>query len=214
MRIIIKLEHMKLEQSGLPYKFWEKVATHGIYAYNRCHLPKIGITPYEAFYRAKPDVSNLRIFGSLVYIYISKETALQYKYIAKAFRGIFTGYSSSGYRIWNLCKRIFVVSNYCTIKEYVKGVSLLNPASQLYRRLVGTIAESDDGSTDDSDNPDTDYGDTIIVDTGNQQLDDLLENDRENHSDTERGAAENASRDAIGGASGLNEPPEPLFENN
>jgi hypothetical protein len=70
-----------------------------IYAYNRYHLPKISITLYEAFYRAKLDVSNLRIFGSLVYIYIPKEIALYYKYIAKAFRGIFTSYSSSGYRI-------------------------------------------------------------------------------------------------------------------
>jgi hypothetical protein len=98
-----------------------------------------------------------------------------------------------------------------SIKEHVKGVSLLNPASQLYRRLVGTAAESDDGSTDDSDNPDTDYGDTIIVDTENQQLDDPLENDGENHSDAEGGAAENASRDAIGGVSDLSKPPEPLF---
>jgi hypothetical protein len=126
------------------------------------------MTPYEAFYGAKPDVSNLRIFGSLAYVHIPKETASWYKHMAKAFRGIFTGYGGSGYRIWNPRKRIFAISNYCTIKEHVKGVSLLNPASQLYRRLVGTAAESDDGSTDDSDNPDTDYGDTIIVDTGNQ----------------------------------------------
>jgi hypothetical protein len=84
------------------------------------------MTLYEAFYGAKPDVSNLWIFGSLAYIYIPKEIALWYKYMAKAFRGIFTGYSSSGYRIWNPRKRVFVVSNYCTIKEYIKGVYLLN----------------------------------------------------------------------------------------
>ena len=55
------------------------------------------MTLYKAFYRAKPDVSNLRIFGSLVYIYIPKEIALWHKHMAKAFRGIFTSYSSSGY---------------------------------------------------------------------------------------------------------------------
>jgi len=84
------------------------------------------MTLYEAFYRVKLDVSNLRVFGSLAYVYIPKEIALWYKYIAKAFRGIFTGYSSSGYRIWNPRKYSFVVSNYCTIKEYIKGVCLLN----------------------------------------------------------------------------------------
>jgi hypothetical protein len=87
--------------------------------------------------------------------------------MAKAFRGIFTGYSSSGYRIWNSRKRIFVISNYYTIKEHIKGVSLLNPASQLYRKLVGTTAESNNNSISDSDNPDSDYRDTIIINTGN-----------------------------------------------
>jgi hypothetical protein len=125
------------------------------------------MTLYEAFYGAKPDISNLCIFGSLAYIHIPKEIALWHKHMAKAFRGIFTGYSGSGYRIWNPCKRIFVVSNHYTIKEHIKGVSLLNPVSQLYRRLVGTATESDNGSTNDSDNPDIDYGDTIIIDTGN-----------------------------------------------
>jgi hypothetical protein len=122
---------------------------------------------YEIFYGAKPDVSNLCIFGSLAYIHIPKEIALWHKHMAKAFRGIFTSYSGSGYRIWNPRKRIFVISNYYIIKKYVKGVLLLNPVSQLYRRLVGTAIESDNGSTDDLDNPDTDYGDTIIINTGN-----------------------------------------------
>jgi hypothetical protein len=99
MCIIIESERTELEQSGLLYDFWEEAAIYRIYTYNRCHLPKIGITPYKAFYRAKPDVSNLRIFGSLAYIYIPKEIASWHKHIAKAFRGIFTSYSSSGYRI-------------------------------------------------------------------------------------------------------------------
>jgi hypothetical protein len=87
--------------------------------------------------------------------------------MAKAFRGIFTGYSGSGYRIWNPRKRIFIISNYYTIKEYVKGILLLNPVSQLYSRLVRATIESDNNSTNNSDNPDIDYGDTIIINTRN-----------------------------------------------
>jgi len=67
---------MELEQLGLPYDFWEEVTIYRIYAYNWYHLPKISITPYKAFYRVKPDISNLRVFGSLAYIYILKEIAL------------------------------------------------------------------------------------------------------------------------------------------
>ena len=126
------------------------------------------MTLYEVFYGVKPDISNLRIFGSLAYVYILKETASWHKHMAKAFRGIFTGYGGSGYRIWNPRRGVFVISNYCTIKEHVKGVSLLNPASQLYRRLVGTAIELDNTSSDDTDDPDIIHRDTIIVDTGNQ----------------------------------------------
>jgi hypothetical protein len=125
------------------------------------------MTPYEAFYRAKPDVSNLCIFGSLVYVYIPKEIASWHKHMAKAFRGIFTGYSSSGYRIWNPRKRIFIISNHYTIKEHVKGILLLNLVPQLYRRLVGATIESNNNFTDNSDNPNIDYGDTIIINTRN-----------------------------------------------
>ena len=32
-----------------------------------------GITPYEAFFGVKPDVSNLRIFGSLAYVHVQKD---------------------------------------------------------------------------------------------------------------------------------------------
>jgi len=167
MRTIIESERTELEQSGLPYDFWEEAAAHGIYAYNRCYLPKIGMTLYEAFYRVKPDVSNLRVFGSLAYVYIPKEIASWHKHMAKAFRGIFTGYSGSGYRIWNPRKHSFVVSNHCTIKEHIKGVYLLNQASQLYRRLVSTADNYDDTSSSDSDEFSSNHGDTIIVDTRN-----------------------------------------------
>ena len=34
MRTIIKAERSELEDSQLPYEFWEEVITHAIYAYN------------------------------------------------------------------------------------------------------------------------------------------------------------------------------------
>jgi hypothetical protein len=208
MRTIIESERTELEQSGLPYDFWEEAAAHGIYAYNRCHLPKIGMTPYEAFYGVKPDVSNLRIFGSLAYVYIPKETVSWHKHMAKAFRGIFTGYGGSGYRIWNPRKRVFVVSNHCTIKEHIKGVCLLNQASQLYRRLVSTADDYDDTSSSDTDDFSSNHGDTIVVDTGYQPLDIPLEDNPENHSDSEGNAAQSGSHDRIEGISTVSESPE------
>jgi hypothetical protein len=87
--------------------------------------------------------------------------------MAKAFRGIFTSYSSSGYYIWNSHKQIFVISNYYIIKEYIKGVCFLNLVFQLYRRLVSTTKDYNNTSSNNTYNPDIIYGDTIIINTRN-----------------------------------------------
>ena len=105
--------------------------------------------------------------------------------MAKAFRGIFTGYSSSRYRIQNPRKYSFIVSNHCTIKEYIKGVYLLNQASQLYRRLVSITNNYDDTSSSNTDEFSSNHRDTIIIDTRNQLLNILLEDNLENHFDLE-----------------------------
>ena len=63
-----------LQEAHLPPSFWEKALHTLVYTLNctpRSANP--GITPYEAFFRVKPDVSNLRIFGSLAYIHVQKD---------------------------------------------------------------------------------------------------------------------------------------------
>jgi hypothetical protein len=50
-----------------------------------------GKTPYEALYSVKPDVSHLRIIGSLVYTYISKEKRLKHE--SHTNLSIFVGYT-------------------------------------------------------------------------------------------------------------------------
>jgi hypothetical protein len=51
-----------------------------------------GKTPYEALYSVKPDVSHLRIIGSLVYTHISKEKRLKHE--SHTNLGIFVGYTN------------------------------------------------------------------------------------------------------------------------
>ena len=83
------------------------------------------MTLFEALYSRRLDVDHLRIFGSLVYVYILKESADWYKILPRAFKGILTGYGGSGYRIFNPQTRRFAVTNHCTIYEGVKGALLL-----------------------------------------------------------------------------------------
>jgi hypothetical protein len=87
-------------------------------------------------------------------------------------------------------------------------VYLLNQASQLFRRLVSTANDYDDTSSNDIDDYSSNQGDTIIIDTRNQPLNILLEDNRENHSDSEGDAAQRGSHDRIEGIPTISEPPE------
>jgi hypothetical protein len=191
MRTITEADRTLLEDSQLPYEFWEEANAYSIYAYNRCNLPKIGKTPYEAFYGTRPDVAHLRVFGSLAYVHIPKETADWHKLKTKAFRGILTGYGGSGYRIWNPLKREFYISNHCRVLEHQKGAKLLTWATQLQRRMSLESLQEYEDSEADNDDPNTLYGDTIIVDTGRAlettSNDSIIENNASNTSIDTRG---------------------------
>ena len=48
-------------------------------------------TPEEAFTDKKPDVSHFKIFGSFVYVHVTKDTKKKLEPIAEV--GIFVGYT-------------------------------------------------------------------------------------------------------------------------
>jgi hypothetical protein len=52
--------------SGLPAKFWSAVLLHSVYLHNRLVHSLVGMTPYEAWYGRRPDVTFLKTFGSKV----------------------------------------------------------------------------------------------------------------------------------------------------
>lgn len=52
--------------AGLPPKFWSAALTHAVYLKNRLWHQALGHTPFEAFFQCPPDLSHLRIFGSLL----------------------------------------------------------------------------------------------------------------------------------------------------
>ena len=63
-----------LHEARLPMSFWAEALHTLVYTLNRTpRSANPGITPYEAFFGVKPDVSNLRIFGSLAYVHVQKD---------------------------------------------------------------------------------------------------------------------------------------------
>ena len=66
-----------LQEAHLPPSFWREALHTLVYTLNRTpRSANPGITPYEAFFGVKPDVSDLRIFGSLAYVHVRMSRCL------------------------------------------------------------------------------------------------------------------------------------------
>jgi transposase InsO family protein len=82
-----------LIESQLPLSLWAEAVNYAVYTKNRSPTAAInGKTPYEVFWGEKPDISNLRVFGSQCYVHNNSPT--RRKFDARAFPAVFIGYST------------------------------------------------------------------------------------------------------------------------
>ena len=88
-----------LAATGLPKYLWAEAAVTANYLRNRSPVTGRDKTPYELFFRTKPDVSNLRTFGARVYALTPKQ--LRNKLEDTSEPGRFIGYpaGTKGYKI-------------------------------------------------------------------------------------------------------------------
>jgi hypothetical protein len=65
-----------------------------VYVQNPCPHRILGMsTPEEAFTSKKPDVSHFKIFGSFVYVYVTKDSRKKLELTVEF--GIFVGYTKT-----------------------------------------------------------------------------------------------------------------------
>ncbi|KAH7366451.1 hypothetical protein KP509_18G078900 [Ceratopteris richardii] len=82
-------------------KFWFDAVHTANHILNRSSTKALKvITPYEAYYGRKPNVSYFRVFGSLSYVHVEKKD--RGKLDVKAKKAVFIGYpvESKGYRFY------------------------------------------------------------------------------------------------------------------
>jgi hypothetical protein len=53
-----------LAHAKLPFKFWPEISRTAAFLSNRSPTSKLSMTPYQAWYGEKPDLSRLRVIGS------------------------------------------------------------------------------------------------------------------------------------------------------
>ncbi|KAJ9508260.1 hypothetical protein QJQ45_011766 [Haematococcus lacustris] len=89
-RTIFEKARSILHAANISLSFWAHAVKYANYI--RCLLPVSGqpLTPWEAFYGVKPDLSGLRVFGCKVWLYVpdQKRSKLQ----PKSVEGLFIGY--------------------------------------------------------------------------------------------------------------------------
>ena len=72
-RIILERVHSMLFVGRVPIFFWTEAAKTGTYFINKSPTrANLGASPDEVFFRSKPYLIHLRIFGSLAYAHLDK----------------------------------------------------------------------------------------------------------------------------------------------
>ena len=100
-RTIVGAARAMLHDEGLPLHLWAEACNTTVYVQNRFPHKVLGMsTPEEAYSGKRPDISHLRIFGSPVYMHVTKDARRKLDPTAEV--GIFVGYTDTphNYRVY------------------------------------------------------------------------------------------------------------------
>lgn len=138
--------------SGISREFWGEAVQTAAFLANRSPASAIGqkLTPYEMFEGRKPDVSKLRVFGSMAYCHIPKEK--RRKLDEKSWKGVFVGYGTNGYRVWKPEERKIVTVRDVIIDEASKVSANEKKDNKWTESVVGPpITDIENGGESDKD---------------------------------------------------------------
>ncbi|GIL74079.1 hypothetical protein Vretimale_10366 [Volvox reticuliferus] len=97
-RTLLEKTRAMLVESGLPKSMWAETFSTANYLRNISPVVGSKVTPYEAFFSQRPDVSHLRIFGCAAYVHVPKEKRSKLDPVSQ--KGTLVGYDSGGlYRV-------------------------------------------------------------------------------------------------------------------
>lgn len=116
-RTIVEKAKCLLFESKLEKRFWAEAVNTAVYLRNRSVAAKLNKTPHEIWTGEKPDLGNIRVFGSTVMVHVPKEKRL--KWDKKAEKQILVGYGDGvkGYRVYNFEKNSVMTSRDVIIIE-------------------------------------------------------------------------------------------------
>ncbi|CAK1553426.1 unnamed protein product [Leptosia nina] len=96
-RTLMEKTRALLLDGAVPKYLWGEALLTASFLLNRCPTKGKNKTPSELWFGIKPDVSNIRRFGSTAYFKINSELK---KLDDRCKKGILVGYVRNGYKIW------------------------------------------------------------------------------------------------------------------
>lgn len=142
-----------LHQAKLPSSFWGEALSLFVRIMNASPTSALpDMTPYEMLYHRKPDLSQLRTFGSLTYVHIHKDNrkALQPHTRKCIYMGFEEGYK--GFKFYDIEKKMMIISRDTVFEEdtfpglSTKNIADFAPIEPAFNPFVIKNSEQSDES--------------------------------------------------------------------
>jgi len=117
-RTLVETVRCLLHHAGVPLCFWAEALSVATYLKNRSPTSCFsGQTPYERWWNAKPDVSDLKVLGCVSYAHVPREK--RKKLDKKTTKCIFVGYpdNSKGFKLYDPAKQLMFRSRDVSFDE-------------------------------------------------------------------------------------------------
>lgn len=116
-RTVMESARSMLHSSNAPLWLWNEAVRYAVYILNRVPSKEKLRTPIEIIYKTKPDVSNIREFGVLVFILCPDKD--RKKIDEKSLSGMLVGFDETqkGYRVYVPSKKRIIVTAHVRIDE-------------------------------------------------------------------------------------------------
>ena len=110
---------MLYEAQLLP-SFWGEALAAQIHIWNRLPTSSLKrMTPHEAWFKCKPDISHLRVWGCLAYVFVQKDKRRSLQpHMEKC---VFVGYLSryKGWKFYNPTTQKYIICEHAEFDEHV-----------------------------------------------------------------------------------------------
>ncbi|KAK2366753.1 putative mitochondrial protein [Trifolium repens] len=149
---ILNVSRALMFQSHLPISFWSYATSHAIHLINLLPSSKLNnASPYSVLYNKNPDLSHLKVFGSLCFA--STLTSHRKKFEPRARKCVYLGHKEGvkGFILFDLINREFFLSRHVIFYEntfpFTSSSSSYNSSTLTFPICLPHCANSTDIST-------------------------------------------------------------------